>query len=204
MPPRALSKHEVEEFREQLCRAAERLFAAHGYEGVTLRALATALGCSPMTPYRYFENKQAIFDAVREAAFVRFGARVEAAAAAHAEPIARFRALGEAYLGFARSEPHAYRIMFELEKPSQGEAEPIHGWAPLLTTLEECVERGLLRGDPLELAHIAWVGMHGLATLEMSGKLILGRSQQELVAPVIDAFLRGAGAPPDALERETP
>ena len=46
-------------------RRAERLFAEHGVEAVTMRQLAAALGVSPMTPYRYFKDKDAILAAVR-------------------------------------------------------------------------------------------------------------------------------------------
>jgi len=199
--PRTLSDHEIHEFREQLCVAAERLFAEQGYEGVTMRALAGELGCSPMTPYRYFENKQAIFDAVRDAAFVRLGDVVERAAAAEADPLKRIRRLAHSYLDFARREPRAYRIMFELEKPA-GDAPPgpLHGWGPLLGAMQQAVELGLIEGDPLTLAHLAWVSMHGLATLELSGKFLLGRSQGDLTESFLDHFLRGAGAPPAAFE----
>ncbi len=41
---------------------------------MTLRALAAELGCSPMTPYRYFENKAELFAVVRADAFRRFAA----------------------------------------------------------------------------------------------------------------------------------
>ena len=47
------------------CRVATRRFAEEGFAGVTLRGLASDLGCSPMTPYRYFENKEEIFHSVR-------------------------------------------------------------------------------------------------------------------------------------------
>ena len=39
-----------------------------------MRQLADDLGCSPMTPYRYFRDKDAILAAVRAAAFDRFAA----------------------------------------------------------------------------------------------------------------------------------
>lgn len=65
MSPRPLCPEEIESFREGLCRVATRLFAERGVEGVTLRALARELGCSPRTPYRYFRNKDEIFLAVR-------------------------------------------------------------------------------------------------------------------------------------------
>ena len=48
------------------------LFAAKGAEGVTMRELASALGVSPMTPYRYFHDKDDMLAAVRARAFDRF------------------------------------------------------------------------------------------------------------------------------------
>ena len=112
--PRPLSSEEIQEFRDALCRVAERLFAEHGYGGVTLRAMARELGCSAMTPYRYFENKEAIFTAVRTKAFIRHGEVFEKIAGEHRDPLERLRAYAYAYVGFARDEPHAYRIMFEI------------------------------------------------------------------------------------------
>ena len=201
MAPRALSEDQVHEFRDELCRVAERLFSEQGFEGVTLRALANELGCSPMTPYRYFENKAAIFDAVREAAFQRFGDRIEATARRHRDPLTRLRAMTYAYIGFAFEDPRAYRIMFELEKPTEPTKPLLHGWDVLVGTLGECVAQGQLEGEPVTLAHLAWLAMHGLVTLELSGKLILGHSHEELVEPMLQSFLRGAGAPPAALEK---
>ena len=71
--PRTLSADEIQAFRADLCAAATRRFAEAGYGGVTLRGLAAELGVSPMTPYRYFRNKEDIFGAVRDAAFERLG-----------------------------------------------------------------------------------------------------------------------------------
>jgi AcrR family transcriptional regulator len=70
--PRVLSPEDVSSFRDRLCQAAERLFAEHGPNAVTMRQLAAELGCSPMTPYRYFKDKDEILAAVRAAAFDRF------------------------------------------------------------------------------------------------------------------------------------
>ncbi|MDI1364126.1 MAG: helix-turn-helix domain containing protein, partial [bacterium] len=67
--PRVLSSEDVEDFRRRLCAAAETLFAEHGPDAVTMRQLATAMGVSPMTPYRYFKDKDAILAAVRAEAF---------------------------------------------------------------------------------------------------------------------------------------
>ena len=56
--PRVLSESDVADFRERLCDVAEKLFAEKGPDAVTMRQLASELGVSPMTPYRYFADKE--------------------------------------------------------------------------------------------------------------------------------------------------
>ena len=204
--PRTLSEDEIQDFRASLCRVALRLFAERGFEGVTLRAIASELGCSAMTPYRYFENKEAIFSAVRMEAFVRFGEQIEKTAISHGDPVERLRAFGRAYLRFAMANPEAYRIMFEISREAALDESQLEdperreklrrGWRPLVEVLTELCEDGVIEGDPLTLAHMAWTGLHGLATLELSGKLLLDRDFESLVEPQIEFFLRGIGAPP--------
>lgn len=202
MPRTALSPGAIESFREALCRVATRRFAEHGYAGVTLRALAAELGCSPMTPYRYFRNKAEIFDAVRAAAFARFADRQEAAARREADPEQRLRALGQAYLGFAMEEPDAYRIMFQLDQdpepsaPERALEEP-RAWFPLRNAVNEAIRAGRLRGDPDTVAHLFWAALHGLVSLHLAGKLRLGRHLEELAVPMVDTLFRGSEAPPN-------
>lgn len=188
MPRAALSPNQVEDFRETLCACATRLFAEHGYEGVTMRALARRLGCSPMTPYRYFENKQEIFEAVRSAAAQRFGEAIERAVAAHPDHVSRLRAMCHAYVDFAIAEPHAYRIMFELEqrqRPAHQTREDLRGWLAMNEAVAEAIRAGVLEGEPGVVAHLLWSGVHGLVALHLSGMLAFGMGLEALV----EAFL---------------
>lgn len=98
MPRSALSESEIETFRARLCDAAARLFAEHGFEGVTLRALARELNCSPMTPYRYFRDKAEIFSSVRATAFRRFADAQQTAFESSSDPEVRLGALADAYI----------------------------------------------------------------------------------------------------------
>ena len=83
-----------------------------------MRQLAEALGCSPMTPYRYFRNKDEILAAVRTAAFDRFAAALEQAARERGATCARRgQATGLAYMRFALADPDGYRLMFDLPQP---------------------------------------------------------------------------------------
>ena len=114
---KALTQEEIASFREELCTVATELFAERGYEGVTMRTLAKKVGCSPMTPYRYFESKEEIFAVVRAAAFTRLADACEEATKNSANVLESATAVSWAYLRFALNEPHAYRIMFELSQP---------------------------------------------------------------------------------------
>jgi AcrR family transcriptional regulator len=198
--PQPLRDHEIAAYRERLSEVALELFAERGYEGVTLRAIADALGCSPMTPYRYFANKDAIFAAVRAAAYNRFAAAQEAAAASTDDLIGRLSALGASYVRFASEEPQAYRLMFGLSQPSPDgypelrEAE-LRAWVPLHAAIAGAIEAGLLEGDPDTVAHVFWATVHGLASLHLAGKLALGKTVEDLLGPVQMTLVRGNLAP---------
>jgi AcrR family transcriptional regulator len=182
----ALTDDEIRAFRERAVAAATRLFAERGYDAVSMRAVAGELGVSAMTPYRYFANKDELFAAVKAAGFQRFADRQEAAATA-ADPARRLRELRAAYLRFGIDEPEAYRIMFELGQGSteaypELEAEQKRALSFLLSTVSELIDAGVMHGDPLTVAHHLWAQVHGLVSLHLAGRLIMGRSFDELCA----------------------
>lgn len=195
--PRELSPEEVTAFREDLCRVAVELFVERGYEAVTIREIARRIGCSAMTPYRYFTNKADIFDAVRSECFARFGQCMQreiAAFAGDVTPLERIRTLGRCYVGFALSEPRAYRMMFEVERVEPTEVvyeRDVATWYPLLDATRAAVAAGSIKGDPETLAHLFWATLHGIVSLHHAGRLQLGRSLDDLVEPALDLLLRG-------------
>src|SRR6185312_5124902 len=119
--PRALSPSEIEDFRDRLCEVATRIFADKGADGFTMRQLATELGVSPMTPYRYFKDKDDILAAVRANGFNRFADALEAARSNAVGARAKGAAVGEAYVDFAFEHPTTYKLMFELDQPHEGD-----------------------------------------------------------------------------------
>jgi AcrR family transcriptional regulator len=185
MGRQALSTAEIEGFRERLVEVATHLFARHGYEGVTLRAISEELGCSPMTPYRYFRGKDEIFAAVRSAAYSDFAAAQEAARASSPDPSAQLTALGRAYIRFALERPDA---------PELRDAE-LRAWAPLRGGVGAAVAAGALAGDPDEIAHVFWGGVHGVVSLHLAGKLVFGRSLETVLEPMLRTLSEGNRGP---------
>ena len=188
MPRTALQPDDIAAFRVRAVEVATELFARDGYEAMTMRALAEALGVSAMTPYRYVDGKAELYALVRAHAFRRFAEHLEAAA--DADPVERLRKLKVRYLRFAAEHPAMYRIMFELRHPDH--ADPVQeaqqAFGVLLAAVTRAIDAGELDGEPLTVAQLLWAGTHGLASLHLAGRLS-GRALERLAA--IDHELAG-------------
>jgi AcrR family transcriptional regulator len=201
--PKNLSTAKVEEFRARLCDAAERRFAKHGVDGVTMRQLADELGCSAMTPYRYFRDKEEILAAVRAAAFDRFADAMERAARVPGDAVARARAVGETYIRFALRDQRAYRLMFDLSQPDQDRFPDLvrastRARRTMSGFVEKMVEEGVLAGDPQVLGQLFWAASHGLIVLHLAGKLSAKPGFRALNGQMMRLLARGARTAADA------
>jgi AcrR family transcriptional regulator len=178
--PKTLSPDDIKQFREAMRRVAENAFATRGAEGVTMRELARELGCSAMTPYRYFRDKDEILAMVRAAAFNRFAARLEAAA--RTAPETDHSVVSEAYVAFALDEPHAYRLMFDLAQKAsvypELAAASQRAWRMLGEHFERLVAAGILEGDPQLIGYAYWASLHGFTMLALANQLPLPQAQQ--------------------------
>ncbi|MCP5058303.1 MAG: TetR/AcrR family transcriptional regulator [bacterium] len=193
----ALSEQEIQSFRDRLVEVATRLFVRDGHAGVTLRAIARELGCSPMTPYRYFRDRDEIFAAVRAAAYQAFADAQEAAISPDQSPLERLAALGQAYATFAIERPDAYRLQFSLSQPSPDEYPDVRegelaAWRPLLGAVRGAVASGDLEGDPEILAHLMWSSAHGLVSLHLAGKLVMGHDLDDLLPHLLTTLMHGS------------
>src|SRR6185437_2906711 len=197
--PRYLTEQDIADFRAELCKVATERFARFGYEGVTMRQLAEALGCSPKTPYRYFKDKADILATVRAQAFGRFADALEKAAASAPDAAARGRAIGEAYLNFALRNPHAYRIMFDIDAPideTHPELGPQAERAARYITrgAEEMAQAGVIDVDPTLFGWTNWAAIHGIVMLYQSGMLVHGPDYKALAAFHGATMMKGAAA----------
>ncbi|MEI9991889.1 MAG: TetR/AcrR family transcriptional regulator [Rhizomicrobium sp.] len=177
--PRVLSQTDVADFRERLCEAATKLFDAKGRDGFTMRELASEIGVSAMTPYRYFKDKDDILAAVRARAFNRFADSLEAAFRAAATAPEKSAAVYQAYIGFAFGEPAAYRLMFDLSQPDESAYPELvqaatRARATMTAYVRALVQDGILDGDPELIGHVFWASLHGAVVLTLAGKLGAG------------------------------
>ncbi|MGH1348156.1 MAG: TetR/AcrR family transcriptional regulator [Nannocystales bacterium] len=186
MTRRELTAEEIEAFRRKVVDAARTLFVEHGVGGVTMRAIAVAIGCSPMRTYRYFDDREAVLEALRAEAFCGLADSQEEAAASSRSVRRRLDAIRAAYLRFGLEHPDSYRLMFSLESMRPpGEAfqkQATRAFGTLRTTVANAIEGGHLEGDADTVAHLIWVELHGVVSLHLSQKLNKGRSLEQIAA----------------------
>lgn len=195
MPRAALSQDEIQDFRDRVVDVASALFVERGYEGVTFRALAEGVGCSPMTPYRYFSGKDEIFAAVRTAAYERFATALDATDDERLAPLDRLVAIGRAYARFGVENSDAYQLMFALRQANPGEypelrAAESRSWEALRTVVQAAIDGAELEGDGEELSHLYWAAIHGLVSLHIANKLV-DASLESLVEPMVRTLVEG-------------
>lgn len=187
----ALSQEQIHDFRQRAIQEATSLYVEGGLGALTIRGLAIRLGCSAMTPYRYFENLDELIAMVRADGFRRFADQQEAALAAGDEAEDSLLKLKHAYIEFALREPEIYTIMFQLPREDSQDFEELksesrRGFSFLVQAAELAVTEGMFEGDPLTVAHVLWANTHGLVSLHLSGKLLMGRSLSELSQIALD------------------
>ena len=192
--PKTLSPTDLQDFRSRICDAAEHMFAERGADGVTIRELAAEVGVSPMTPYRYFKDKDAILAAVRARAFDRHADTLEAAFALAADtPATRAAAVGEAYIRFAEEHPEAYKLMFDVHQESAKDHPDLvrageRSRRTMTLQLSEEIEAGLPLDEAELIAHLYWAALHGPLMLQMSGMLGSALSARTLIGGLMAAL----------------
>ena len=193
---RARSAEDRDAIRSRLCDAAARLFLEEGEAALSMRRLAAAVGCSAMAPYRHFADKQALVAAIRAQAFNRLADALDSV-----EQDNRHRAadIGEAYVRFARANPAAYKLMFDLAQPDEAAfpelaAAAARARVSMSGYVRELVEAGVLAGDPVELGYVFWAAIHGLIVLELAGRIPADPGFEALRRRTLGALMRGLRA----------
>lgn len=199
--PRTLSEEDICEFREQLCAAACRLFAERGTDGVTMRALAEAMGISPMKPYHYFRDKDEILAATMERAFNRFVAALEESERTEGAAREQSAARRRAYVQFALAEPDCYRIMFELPHPDTAkypdlQAAMDRARAITRRSMNSLIDAGLVQGDPDILGNVFWCAIHGPVSAYIAGKLDSREQLDTILDITTNSLFLGLRPPP--------
>jgi len=153
--------------REEIMNAAAELFAAEGYDSVSMRKIAQRIGYTPMSIYLYFKDKADLLDCVCEQAFAELYHRHERVDAEITDPAERLKAGMQTFIDFALQNPSYYRAIFI----RRGEAMPRRDRIRVRTTTLKRQQVAAFLGpdateDETELAtQVVMVAENGVATM---------------------------------------
>jgi len=201
-------ERERQETRTKILDAARELFAAHGFEAVTMRKIAEKVEYTPTALYFHFADKETLIRELCVHDFYVFGEEV-AKLMNIEDPIERLRTLGREYARFAINHPQHYRIMFMTptvltSECQEWKGDPAHdAYAFLRWTMQEAIDKGRVRpefNDADLAAQVAWSAIHGVVSLQITkgnDPWVAWVDFERRVAVACDALIWGVEKKPD-------
>jgi AcrR family transcriptional regulator len=178
------------DLRERCVNEALSIIDVAGVEQLSLREVARRLGVSHQAPYKHFPNRDALLAEVVARAYAAFAAHLDARP--HREdPREDLAELGRAYLGYARGNPLAYRLMFGTPLPDPAmHPEMMREGRHAFSILRDCIVRLHAAhsvdadvGEPDLDALFVWSLVHGMASIrQTSAMATLGLSPEVMAA----------------------
>lgn len=172
-------ERERREMTERIMDVAREMLVRDGYEAVTLRGIAQAIEYSQASIYQYFEDKQALVEAIirRDSEDLR-SCLLECLRVG--EPVYRLVEMARLYATWGITHPNHYRLLMvpppgwvENDKKGDGNNTPLEREMLLVMhgAVSDAMEKGLVKSkysNPALVASTLWAGIHGLVLLEIT------------------------------------
>jgi TetR/AcrR family transcriptional regulator len=140
--------------KEQILDAAQRLFAAQGFSGTTIKQIGNAAGVNTALLYYYFKDKERLYRSVLDRLMSQLVSRTLPRLQADASPSDRIRGFIEAQVGIFMAKPELPKLFMRemLDHDAAHAVEQIQHLAAtsfkgLCDTIAEGQKRGTFRAD---------------------------------------------------------
>lgn len=182
-------RHEIN--RQKILDTARKILVSEGLAGLSMRTLADQILYSPSAIYNYYENKEAILQAIRDEGW-QLMSFAQSKVSETLPPPEKLLASGKAYLAFAENYPEHYLLMFntpDVQDESVSEISVDPRFSGLTKIIQDGVESGHFKLNsgftPVSLAFQMWITSHGIAML----RLTTMRNQREEFDALVDQIM---------------
>jgi AcrR family transcriptional regulator len=184
--------------RAEILQAAERIFAAEGYDGATIRRIADEVGVSSTALYMHFPDKACILKEICEGTLSDLVERNAEIAVRPIDPVVRMRMMQEAYIRWGLQHPNAYNLVYSGRRPGPDawaeDATDLsrQGYELFRDVVREIAAAGRLRsGDPDTVSQTGWMACHGLVALVTSRPNFGFTEIENLIETMLDGLAYG-------------
>lgn len=153
--------------RARIAATAHTLFQTEGYRAISMRKLARHVGCTPMTLYKYYDNKTSILRVLWTQIFDTLFDELEHLTANESDPKQRLHIMARAYVKYWLDHADHYRMVFMVDGITQpdvsifiGDTQILQRYAVLFTTLSQVIGED----NDLKLkTDVLMCSLHGIA-----------------------------------------
>jgi AcrR family transcriptional regulator len=173
--------------------AAEKILERDGLQALTLRAVARAVGVSHTAPKNHFGDLMGLLSELAAVGYLRYSAALaEAVNSTTGDASDRMRAMGRAYVAFAREYPKLFLLMFHSERLDMKRSS----LSGAIEEARQALRVGIISTQPdkslrpIEVAArgtASWALVHGFSMLLLDGRL--KNTMASLPGVDIDTFL---------------
>jgi AcrR family transcriptional regulator len=165
-------EREKEEMRRRIVDAAQHLYVQNGFDKLSIRAIADAIEYSPATIYLYFKDKNEVFYAIHQQAFLKLMNDFKPILSI-TDPFEKLMAMGRQYNRFAIENPELFDVMFIITAPMETLEFREDIWTEgriafnmLVQVVQECISAGVFQPqDPEVASMMIWSMIHGHTAL---------------------------------------
>ncbi len=174
-----------EEVRNSILSAAREIVLNEGWQAVSIRKIADAIGYSLPVVYTHFESKDAILEEFVKLGFSMLNESIAATKTKSAVPEQQLRDMAIAYFEFAFAKREYYQMMFGLGMPSCERAKQIAeigDFGSLVVDTIQNIHPPLNDAEQVRLKfHTFWSILHGLTAINMMNMTATPSEMQQLV-----------------------
>ena len=190
---RSLKQKEV--VREAILEAAKTIVLKEGWQAVSIRKIADAIGYSLPVVYNHFENKDAILEEFVKQGFEMLGKTMATAKGKSKDPAQQLTDMAIAYFEFAFLQREYYQMMFGLGMPScerviqipeiGNYAAIVVSTIQVLSNAQQVEEKTILK------YHTFWSILHGLSSINMVNMTATpNEMQQRVLLDAVQGFIK--------------
>jgi AcrR family transcriptional regulator len=181
-----------DDLRRTILDAAREAFAAGGYDSVSMRGLAEAVGLTHGSLYAYFKDKDEIFEALVEESFAQLAAALRSLPGRRGDPVKFLKRAGRKYVEFGLQNPSAYEFAFILRRPGRRTQKPHLTYDYLRLAVQRCIDQKRFRTRDADAAGQAiWAAVHGVTALLIARPDFPWTKKETLIRHVVDNAIDG-------------
>ena len=180
MPPK------VKITREEIVCAALSIVREQGAAALNARSIATALNCSTQPIFSNFETMGELQEATIAAAYSLYLDFLKAEIESEQYP--RYKAMGMAYIRFAKEEKELFKLLFMRDRTGEDLSPP----PDFLEAVRVIAETNGISHEQASMVHMkSWACVHGIGTMLATSFLPL---EWEMISDMLSDVYQGIRA----------